>query len=100
MVKFKTMDYSKQKKSDSNDDSIDINIKVPKNDKIKIGKYNYDHNTITRLAIVKLSQLGYNLSKICKILKVSKWMNYRNFEGKGFRKSNLVMKKSNTYVKK
>lgn len=41
---------------------------------------------------MKLSQLGYNLSKIPKILKVSKmlawkWMNYRNFESKGFRNS-------------
>ena len=71
---------------------ISIDIKIPQNKpkKIKIGKNYYDNHTLTRLAIVKLSQLSYNCMKICSILKTPrmlnwKWMNYKKFGTKGTR---------------
>lgn len=98
MVKSKIEEDKDLIKSDgdSNDSdldfSININVKPCKTEKFKIGKKYYDEQTLTRLAIVKLSKLGYNCKKICKILRTSrmltwKWMNYKKFEGKGCRLS-------------
>ena len=96
MVKFITsnkINVEPKKSNNSNeiDDSISIDIKIKKQP-IKIGKYSFDENTITRVSIVKLKQLGYTITKIAKILKISKmyawkWSNYGRFQGKGFRKS-------------
>ena len=91
MVKFKIEEDKAPIKSDEEfndsdlDISIKINIKPSKSEKIKIGKKYYDEQTLTRIAIVKLSKLGYNCKRICKILKTSrmftwKWMNYKKFE--------------------
>ena len=98
MVKFKIEKENDLIESEKNsnesdlDISININIKPSKPDKIKIWKKYYDEQTLTRLAIVKLSKLGNNCMRICKILKTSrmltwKWMNYKKFEGKGYRLS-------------
>ena len=98
MVKFKIEEDKAPIKSDEEfndsdlDISIKINIKPGKSEKIKIGKKYYDEQTLTRLAIVKLSKLNYSCLKICKILHTSrmltwKWMNYKKFEGKGCRVS-------------
>ena len=98
MVKFKIEKENDLIESEKNsnesdlDISININIKPSKPDKIKIWKKYYDEQTLTRLAIVKLSKLGNNCVRISKILKTSrmltwKWMNYKKFEGKGYRLS-------------
>ena len=96
MVKFITsskinVELKKNNDSKEIDDSISIDIKI-KRQPIKIGKYSFDENTITRVSIVKLKQLGYTITQIAKILKISKmyawkWSNYDRFQGKGFRKS-------------
>ena len=70
MVKFKIEkenDLIEKENNSSESDldiSININIKPSRPDKIKIGKKYYDEETKTRLAIVKLSKLGYNCMKI------------------------------------
>ena len=98
MVKFKIETHIESRKKEENlddfDPDISINITIPQNqpEKIKVGKNYYDNHTLTRLAIVKLSQLGYNCMRICSILKSPrmltwKWMNYTKFEAKGTRRS-------------
>ena len=86
--------YSETKNIDDNnidDDSISIDIKV-KSQPVKIGKYSFDESTITRVSIVKLKKLGYTITQIAKILRITKmyawkWSNYDKFQGKSCRKS-------------
>ena len=73
-----------------NDFSINIKIKNKQTKDIKIGKYLFDEDTLTRVSIVKLSRLGYSINQISNILNVSrmlawKWSNFEKFKGKGFR---------------
>jgi len=98
MVKYKKFKIIKEdKKSHDNDDNlvVNINIKEKKPKNIQIGKFFFDEDTLTRVAIVKLSKLGYQLKKICTILKVSrmlawKWSNFEKFKEKGFRESKFT----------
>ena len=87
---------------DSIDESI-IKIKVKR--KFKIGKYILDEETITRAAIVKLTLLKKSIKEISELLDISrslawKWAHFENFEAKGKRKKNLIVKKGNFYVKR
>ena len=89
----KEIDENNSVSNDENSFSINIKINKKENKKnIKIGKYIYDDNTMTRVAIVKLKNLGYKIKDITKILKISrmlawKWYYYEKYEGKGTRKS-------------
>ena len=81
--------------SEENSISIDIKIKKSSNKNIKIGKYLFDEETLTRASIVKLSKLGYKVKEITKILKINrklawKWFNYDKINAKGFRKSKFT----------
>ena len=56
------------------------NSKIEKN-KTRIGNKFYDEDTMNRITIVRLTQVGVELSKIRKMLKISrsllsKWVNY------------------------
>ena len=79
-------------KQPNEENSVPIDINIKKSSKnIKIGKYIFDEETLTRASIVKLSKLGYKIKEITKILKISrmlawKWFNFKKYEGKGSRK--------------
>ena len=77
------------------EDDIQYNINIKIKEKLRIGKYLFDDDTMTRVSIVKLSKLGYSINKISKILNISrmfawKWVNYEKFQSKGFRKSKFT----------
>ena len=86
-------DLSNPNNSDSNVDDnqpINIQINLTKAKVIKVGKYLFDDETLTRASIVKLTKLGYKIKEITKILKISrmlawKWFNFEKFRGKGTR---------------
>ena len=75
------------------ENTLPIEIKIKKSSKqnIKVGKYLFDDETLTRASIVKLAKLGYKIKDITKILKISrmlawKWFNFEKYKGKGTRK--------------
>ena len=58
----------------NNANSISIYIKIKKSYKkdIKIVKYLFDDETLTRASIVKLALLGYKIKEITKLLKINR----------------------------
>ena len=70
---------------------------------IKIGKYIFDEETLTRTTIVKLAKLKYKIKDITKILHTNrrlawKWSNFDKVITKGFRKSKFSQEEKNIYA--
>ena len=102
MVKFIVQKEECSEESISNNsnqpsDDFSINIQISKRNikNVKIGKFSFDEDTITRVSIVKLSSLGYKIKEIAKLLKISrmlawKWAHWDKYKGKGNRKSKFT----------
>ena len=86
-------DLDKDENDSNSDDSLPVEITIKKtiNKNIRIGKYSFDEETLTRASIVKLAKLGYKIKQISKILRINrniawKWYNFERCKGKGTRK--------------
>ena len=86
--------YSDKDENESNlEDSLPIKITIRKtiNKNVRIGKYSFDEETLTRALNVRLANLRHTVNQISKILRISrnlawKWYNFDKFKGKGTRK--------------